>query len=55
MIHVLNVERRGFVEARRYGIGEVAVFKSFLQTLGTFDGTGAPKLSRTVFTRELAR
>jgi hypothetical protein len=38
-----------------YGIGEVAVFKSFLQTLGMFDGTGAPKLSWTVFTRELAR
>ena len=36
-----------------YGITNSAVFKSFLQTLGMYDGNGRPKQAWSVYTREI--
>jgi hypothetical protein len=38
-----------------YGVGDVKVFKAFLQTLGMFDAAGRPKASWDVFSAELRR
>jgi len=39
--------------ARYYGMSNSAVFKSFLQTLGMFDGGGQPKKAWLVYEREM--
>jgi len=36
-----------------YGITNSAVFKSFLQTLGMYDGSGHPKKAWSIYTREI--